>query len=398
MYGGPDGDTDTDSDTDSDSDGDSDTDADSDSDTGPEPCLVLEFADVVQIGDGVGAGIVTFADIDLDGDLDIIAKVVPEIVVLENTPAPMSQWQVTVIADGATGPGIYSADFNGDGRPDVASMVQGALQLGWWENPVGAEGWTLHEVASNYDSVMPGEAADFNGDGRVDLLAEGQNFDGISYLVLYESANPQGTNWSAHILASEVYAKAADMDDDGDVDLLLESTPTQDLFWFENVDADMDDWELHQIVHLGENIGLLRAVDVNGDGFTDVAVKTSGDNLSAWLNPVDIGAAWDEAWVEMNVGGELGQMAVGDMDLDGDDDIATIVDTGEQESPDYRVRVLRNGWPGEEEWLDLSDSGLFNGSLTPQPTLVDLDSDGDLDIVVPDIDHEIFFWENLCVQ
>ncbi len=369
-----------------------------------ESCPVLEFADPEVMGDFTDAVNLAFADADLDGDLDVFVMESSQITLLENTGTPTSEWTGTTVGSGTWGSGIFARDVNGDGFPDAIAALQAEAGVGWWENPGGDGEWEVHQVSGDYNTYWLEGVEDVDGDGRVDFLVECITYiidDGwseFSDFIVFKNAKVPSDTWSEIPLASDVRATTGDINDDGRVDIVVIFRLTEELCWFENDALPVDDWKLHPIAAPHEILGNIWPMDFDGDGDLDVAYRSLGSILSAWLNTDGVGETWLPAPGQIDAGDDFVSLATGDLDLDGDDDVVFIVDTNPGPGPaEYLLRVMRNGWMGEETWLDLSEAGFFDSSLSPRPFVVDLDSDGDRDLVVASPKRGVYFWENLCV-
>lgn len=81
---------------------------------------------------------VAVADFNLDGALDVVAvSYMPgEVAWFENAGDPKARWTKHTIKDTfPNGNGIVTADFDEDGRPDVAALADyGSMELRWWRN------------------------------------------------------------------------------------------------------------------------------------------------------------------------------------------------------------------------------------------------------------------------
>jgi hypothetical protein len=113
------------------------------------------------------------ADLDRDGDADIVIGGIW----FETLRQPgQVRWQPHRFADFHRNVTIAVADFNGDGRADVAlapSELAGQhCRLSWFEAPTDprAGPWREHRLADPIEAVVHSlAAADFDRDGRIDI-------------------------------------------------------------------------------------------------------------------------------------------------------------------------------------------------------------------------------------
>jgi hypothetical protein len=114
------------------------------------------------------------ADVDADGDLDVLSsgELDDDIVWNENTAGTGLLWTphtITTITDNAQA--VTSADLDGDGDPDAASLgLHGPVA--WHEN-AAADGsvWETRVVTGSAAGAYSLRPADLDGDGDPDLLA-----------------------------------------------------------------------------------------------------------------------------------------------------------------------------------------------------------------------------------
>jgi hypothetical protein len=114
------------------------------------------------------------ADVDGDGDLDVLAAGNNTTVWYENDGTPsVGAWSSHTVGTGAAS--AYAADVDGDGDLDVLTAV--GSKIAWYENVLAGDyDCDLNVDAADYDfwkshfgeSTGPGLAADGNGNGVVD--------------------------------------------------------------------------------------------------------------------------------------------------------------------------------------------------------------------------------------
>ncbi len=157
---------------------------------------------------------------------------------------------------------LFSADFNGDGRPDLLSS-DGTLQL-------GNENGTF--TAGTQVPGTPLAIADFNGDAKPDVLESGTG----TLLVLLGNGN--GTFKAAATTASAAALQpiaATDLNGDGKADVV--GTFASNLVVY----LSKGDGTFAAGVSYGLGVAspvstIISFADFNGDGKTDVAVSTAG--------------------------------------------------------------------------------------------------------------------------
>ena len=122
-----------------------------------------------------GAAFVAVADVDRDGDPDLLgASVLDDRVSwYENTAGNGTVWQertITTAADGATS--VASADLDRDGDLDVLSSSAGDGTVAWYENVGGAgAARTRRTITAQAPGAASVTAADLDRDGLPDVMA-----------------------------------------------------------------------------------------------------------------------------------------------------------------------------------------------------------------------------------
>lgn len=285
----------------------------------------------------------TLADIDQDGDFDILyGNAWFENPLPGGDPTQGGQWIMRVIdsgwpteARGAVG------DLNGDGKPDVVlSGEESSAGVVWYTAPADLETgtWIRQEVVSSgYEGVHSLALADFDQDGDLDIFAaEMHHGDDPDKVAVFESVGIGSNTWVEHVLATfgSHMAKIGDLDGNGYPDIVGKNyeagaTPLRVDMWINNVANSalpVDQWQRHVV----DSNRPWRAVfvdggDVNGDGLPDIV--TGG----WWYqNP----GSPDGVWTRHATGGVLYNMAVVH-DLDGDGDLDILGTKGKVDSNEF---------------------------------------------------------------
>lgn len=221
---------------------------------------------------------VIVADLDGDNDLDVIVTASTDGAIhwFENG----NSWSDNVISSSYAGPqGLAAGDIDNDGDIDIAVGAVGSQnQIDWFENT--GTSWTQHFVASK-SSAYDVKLADINGDGRLDVITKG------TQLTWYDGNN----NWNANIVVSTSGTNSrgiaiADMDWDGDLDIVTSVTYTS-LSWLENDDFGSS-WTQTVITSNTSDVRDIKIADIDGNEALDVITA------SASLDTVQIYLASDE--------------------------------------------------------------------------------------------------------
>jgi len=181
--------------------------------------------------------------------------------------------------------------------------------------------------------------------------------------------------WVRHLIGqeagTEVGGTALDVDGDGWIDQVSGST------WYRNPGTPRDrPFEKHSnavIDRSHDNV----AADIDGDGRLDLVVMSDRHGLFWYRIPKDPTKPWESHNVGPAVHGGVAPRGVGDLDGDGDNDI--VRSTGWYENVD-----AKDDWKWHAN-IDGGHAGKFKD--TTRSWVIDLDRDGDQDVVMCDCDR-----------
>ena len=134
-----------------------------------------------------GAACVYAADLDGDGDLDVLsassgwAGEDDKIAWYENDTAPefSDEQVITTAADGANC--VYAADLDGDGDLDVLSASSPDHKIAWYANDGTGHFGPQHVITREAAAAWRVYAADMDGDGDLDVLSSSEGDDKIAW-------------------------------------------------------------------------------------------------------------------------------------------------------------------------------------------------------------------------
>jgi hypothetical protein len=265
---------------------------------------------------------------------------------------------------------LVAADFNGDGKKDLAVANRGSntvsILIG---NGAGSFASPATVAVGNAPSQIA--AGDFNGDGKLDLITN--NTGGSSGLVSLSILTGNGaggfTLSSTQSLSASVLMAVADFNGDGKPDLALLSGAKVSILLGNGAGGfgSPTDFSL-----TGTSPNFITAGDVNGDGKPDVVIANlNSNNVSVLLNN---GTGGLGAAINSPAGPNPQTVAIGDVNGDGKMDLV-VANTLNATS------ILIGNGAGSFSLLNTMNFGSRPFGLA----VADLNGDGKLDIAIGDI-------------
>lgn len=344
---------------------------------------------------------------------------------------------------------VETGDLDGDGAPDI--LIGGATGVAWYRNALDARQF-VPQLSLTQEAAEQVFAVDLDGDQDLDVIASlviGLN----DYIVWFENTDGRGTFSDGEpILRAKNHAfNVGDLDRDGDVDLVTVLSLQDEIVWAENkdgkgtfglprfidrqqLDVSVFEFGYGDLMHLAlgdldgdddldifaapsvyaastvwyrnelDTAGFVREVlpahsglnasvaasDVDDDGDLDI-LSTDGTDLPAdfvWRENDLLGTQGFSQKHEISKLQRPSAVVSGDLDDDGDLDVVYVAE------PLGRERISQLIWQenlgagqfGGEEILPTP-----SGELQPTIEIVDIDLDGDLDILVATKDRVLWF-------
>jgi hypothetical protein len=272
-------------------------------------------------------------------------------------------------------------DVDADGRPDIVTVSWFAKRIAWYRNPGRTDApWPDATI----DSGFPIEfaiLADLDNDGHAREVLP-QFGDPKAPLAWYEAKD--GT-WRKHVVAPASFGHgigAGDVNGDRRTDIL---TPKG---WLEAPpDPRSGNWAHHAAWTDPQQLGFLYTIDLTGDGQVEV-LTMAGHDYGVHYYEKGADGGWtrrvvDDSWSQAHASTLI------DLNGDGRRDLVTGKrfmahngrDPGEKEPLGVYWYQHRLDAKGRPEWIRhvISYGGQVGGGM--QIPAVDIDADGDLDLV-----------------
>lgn len=225
------------------------------------------------------------ADLDGDGDHDILTASAfdDEVAWFENQDGNGNFGvKKTITSDAESARSVIAADVDGDGDLDVLSASSSDDKVAWYENLNGQGVFGRQQIIAISDSRSV-FAADMDNDGDIDVLSASTVLSQVSW---FENLDGEGTFGPAQIISSTAISAqnviAADVDGDGDFDAVSASSSDDKIAWYENTDG-VGDFAAGRIISLdAKSARAVHAADINADGKIDFVSASAIDDKVAW--------------------------------------------------------------------------------------------------------------------
>lgn len=345
-----------------------------------------------------------FADLDADGDQDLILGSISalpnyfENVGSAKNPIFKKVNEVLEVIEELDAELAVPADIDSDGDLDLITGGYTGLHL--YKNTGSPENPNFEKVAGAFklstgSNPIP-SLADIDNDGDLDLLV-GLSENG-TLLLFINKGTPENYEFSdtASISIDDVglyaYSSFCDFDGDNDYDI-LSGRDGYGLYYYENKgNAESPDWYLKNTIFSGMATSTYfnspDLVDLDGDSKYEVVYGSGNGPLNYYKNE---GTIESPSWLKkdelfggiLDVGGASTPIFI---DYDGDEDLDML-----SGSTLGNIKYFENvGTKKDGQWKEKSSINSLKHSIYSFVTMADVNNDGLIDALVGDLSGNVF--------
>jgi hypothetical protein len=367
-----------------------------------------------------GADGVRLADVNKDGRLDITTGWeeggVTRVYIHPGHDAVRANWPAVTVGKTTSVEDAVFCDLDSDGAVDVISSCEGRTRCMFvhWapkqsELYLHPDEWKTDAIPATRDKTAWMFALPLQIDGKdgLDLVVASKGKEALVGW-LQSPAHPRDLDsWKLHTLYRAGWVMSlvsTDVDGDDDLDLIVSDRkgPNSGVLWLENPGPQTVEgpWPEHRIGGSGREVMFLDVADLDRDGHRDVIAAVKPDEIHWFRRPSDPTQPWTTHIIKVSLTEGTGTakgVRVGDIDGDGRLDI---VYSCERATAPKRglVWLSYSETPNEENWSTHDISGP-EGIKYDRVELLDLDGDGDLDVLTCEEKHNgkgigVFWHEN----
>ena len=351
-----------------------------------------------------GADGVRLLDVNNDGLLDITTGWeeggYTKVYINPGYKKAKEKWSSVIVGKTPHVEDAVFADLDNDGAADVISSTEWKHQkvyVNWAptnkENYLDANKWKSEviPVSENMTQWMFTVPMHLDGKNGLDLVVGSKNKN--AQIGWFQAPkNPRKMdNWKYHPISNATWVMSIiprDMDSDGDLDIVVSDRnkeATNGVRWLENpgkLKLQKKYWKNHFIGCNNVRVMFMDLADLDGDGLEDAIATEYTNQKIVFMKRLDkTGLNWHTYNIDIpETTGRAKAVKVGDIDMDENLDVVYTSNTFEKEGQSGVYWLSYNESPTESKWEWHNISGL-EGIKYDRIELIDLDGDGDLDVL-----------------
>jgi gliding motility-associated-like protein len=349
---------------------------------------LADFAPRVNFTAGTNPGYVTMGDLDGDGKPDMAASNQADNTVsvfLNNGSLGNPSFAAGItLTTGQAPQGVAIGDIDGDGKPDMAVTSYNGNLVSVFRNTSTTGNISF---AAKVDIALGScpffvVIRDMDGDGRADMVTANKDANTVS--IVLNTGEVGSISFAERVdLATGLKpysVTVGDLDDDGKPDVAASAFEANNIVVFRNKSTvGLVSFEARQDFAVTTPYSISIG-DLDGDGKSDLVTgNLTSNNISVFRNTSVVGTISFAAKSDIAIGQRIYNVAIGDLDGDGKNDLATSNYTGNT------VSVLRNiGTSGTIGFA--AQVALPTGAGPNYVSIADMEGDGKPDLLVTNYD------------
>lgn len=352
--------------------------------------IKLETANDLKASEGP-----VLADLDSDGELDIVLATGKRVYAFHSNGTPISGWPKTTTFSTTNSPAV--GDINGDGNLDVVTFdregfTRTSFLYAWDFQGQPLPGFPIKPGFGDFAVTL----YDLNDDGKLEIIG---GFGKKCFVFHYDGSVAQG--WPQPLEPFYPISKASvgDVDADGKPEIIMagvldlppEEIPekTMGRLYVWNVNGELlPGWPITTSVkHAFVGWCNPALADINQDGFLEIAVGTYSfvePNRVAYFALYRYDGTMMPGWPQFTAGSDslnsfASSAAIADLDEDGQLDLIA-GDIWDHVAAWKGDGTIVSGWPVIYGKVD--SALVFRSTMVANPSVGDIDGDGHLEVLV----------------
>ncbi len=337
----------------------------------------MQFGDTLNVGTSLAVSNFIAADLDNDGDEDLVTRNNNGLVIFKNSSGTYSEFSTTAFS---TIESLYPGDLDNDGDIDILIKKSSDNEVIAVEND-GSGNFTLRDTTTISSSgAYHLIVEDFDNDGNLDMYYRyGAQINYVHWGngdFSFPSSSFPTPDFNFDRITS------GDVDNDGDIDIIgFGGNDSKMQVVLNNGDRSFSGGAQYSSINSPTSSFsyFSKTVDVNGDGYVDIIIPNS-DGFQVILNDGDGTFASPISYPTGNY--DLQSVNPYDYDGDGDIDLSFYADN-DPEGTSHIFFAYNDGTGGfgnQDLFMFNNDAPDYFSGFRNDYALTDYDGDGDLDI------------------